>query len=76
MEYIPIACCNVLYNKMKEVLMPSLIAKKQGAFVHERFIVIISCMVYQDLARHHGRKNSKHSLLIKLDMKKAYDTID
>lgn len=81
MEFRPIACCNVLYkiitkvlcNRLKMVL-PSLISKNQGAFVHERFIVH-NIMVCQDLVKHYGRKGVRPSVLMKLDMKKVYDTI-
>lgn len=43
--------------------------------MHDRFIVH-NVMICQDIVRFYGRKNVLPSCLMKLDMKKAYDTID
>ncbi|XP_048502731.1 uncharacterized protein LOC125498546 [Beta vulgaris subsp. vulgaris] len=81
-DYRPIACCNVVYkcitkvicNRMRKIL-PDIIAENQGAFIQGRFIGH-NIMVCQDIVHGYGRKNSKPGCIIKMDMWKAYDSID
>ncbi|XP_048494704.1 uncharacterized protein LOC125494882 [Beta vulgaris subsp. vulgaris] len=64
----------VLCNRLRMVL-PDIIMENQGAFVHSRYIMH-NIMICQDLVKHYGRKNTSAGCMMKIDMRKAYDTIE
>lgn len=81
-EFRPISCCNTLYKCVTKVIcgrlrriLPGLIMENQGDFVHGKYVAH-KIMVVQDIVRHYGRKNSTPSCLLKIDIQKAYDTVN
>ncbi|XP_074290700.1 uncharacterized protein LOC141617406 [Silene latifolia] len=82
LEYRPIACCNVLYrcitkiicSRLSEVL-PDIMHSSQGGFIKGRNIVD-NVLICQDLVRMYNRKVTSPRTLIKIDLRKAYDTVE
>ncbi|XP_074300468.1 uncharacterized protein LOC141631739 [Silene latifolia] len=82
LEYRPIACCNILYksiakilcNRLSEVL-PDIISSSQRAFIKGRNIVD-NVLICQDLVRLYNRQAASPRCLIKIDLRKAYDTVE
>lgn len=81
-DYRPMACCNILYkaiskilcNRMRKVLH-TLIAQNQSTFVENRSIME-NILVCQDHLKHYNRKNASPRCLMKIDLRKAYDTLN
>lgn len=80
-EYRPISCCNsfykcitkVLSNRMSKIL-PEIVNENQGAFVQGR-LLMHNVLLTQELIRLYRRKTVKPSCILKVDLRKAYDTI-
>lgn len=81
-EYRPLACCNVLFkiitkimaNRLREV-MPSIISAYQGAFVEKRSLNH-NVFLCQELLHKYGRVGLSPRCMIKVDIQKAYDTLN
>lgn len=80
-DYRPISCCNVTYkviskilaNRLAKVLDP-LVDKAQSAFIKGRSMV--DCIhLSQELLRKYNRKRVSPRCCIKIDLRKAYDTV-
>ncbi|XP_060969632.1 uncharacterized protein LOC133036883 [Cannabis sativa] len=81
-DYRPIACCTttykciskMIYTRLSEVL-PVLIHENQGAFVKKRLLAH-NVLILQDLLKGYTRKTISSRCLRKIDLSKAYDTVD
>ncbi|GJY75471.1 RNA-directed DNA polymerase, eukaryota, reverse transcriptase zinc-binding domain protein [Tanacetum coccineum] len=81
-DFRPIACCNVAYkciskiitNKIKNVL-DSIVNKNQSAFIPHMQITD-NILLTQDLLKGYDCVNGPKRCSMKIDIKKAYDTVD
>ncbi|XP_062075211.1 uncharacterized protein LOC133779240 [Humulus lupulus] len=81
-EFRPIACCNTLYKCISKMLcnrlnnvLPALINQNQGAFIKNRLLAH-NVLILQDLLKGYNRRNISPRCLMKIDISKAYDSID
>ncbi|XP_062088587.1 uncharacterized protein LOC133795153 [Humulus lupulus] len=81
-DYRPIACCNTLYkciSKMMcerlKVVLPLLIHQNQGAFIKDRLLAY-NILIFQDILKGYKRKNISPRCVMKINLSKAYDSID
>ena len=80
-HFRPIACCNVLYKIISKLMctrlaavLPSLIAEVQSAFVANRRIMH-NILICQDMLKHYKRKSQPPRCTLKIDLRKAYDSL-
>lgn len=81
-DYRPIACCQTLYKVVSKMLcfrlakvLRAIIGEHQGAFVQGRSI-LHNVLIGQDLLRGYNHTKISPHCLIKIDIQKAYDTVD
>ncbi|KAL9227736.1 hypothetical protein vseg_003388 [Gypsophila vaccaria] len=81
-QFRPIAFCNVVYKVISKLLcarlakvLPHVIDKNQGACIQGRYIQE-NILICQDLVRLYERPNTSHRCLLKIDLQKAYDTVE
>uniref|UniRef100_A0A803Q9E6 Reverse transcriptase domain-containing protein n=1 Tax=Cannabis sativa TaxID=3483 RepID=A0A803Q9E6_CANSA len=81
-DYRPIACCSTVYKCISKLIclrlakaLPFVINQNQGAFIQNRSIAH-NILIFQDLIKNYGRKNTSARCAIKIDLSKAYDTVN
>lgn len=81
-DFRPISSCSVIYKCITKILcarmklvLPDIFSQNQSGFVESRNIVH-NIMVIQDLLKHYGRKNAPEAVLVKMDLRKAYDMVE
>ncbi|XP_074319911.1 uncharacterized protein LOC141656761 [Silene latifolia] len=80
-QFRPISCYNVLYKCISKLLcsrlsevLPDVISDTQGGFIKGRSIVE-NILICQDIMRLYNRKTISLRFLLKVDLKKAYDSV-
>ncbi|GJS09808.1 RNA-directed DNA polymerase, eukaryota, reverse transcriptase zinc-binding domain protein [Tanacetum coccineum] len=81
-DFRPIACCNVLYKIISKILtnrikpgLNKIVSLNQSAFVPGRHIQD-NILITQELLRGYNRKSGAKRCAMKIDLQKAYDTIN
>lgn len=81
-EYRPIACCTVLYKLIAKVLanriqqvIAKVISETQAGFIPGRKVAD-NIILTHELVKAYNRKNISPRCMIKVDIQKAYDTVD
>jgi hypothetical protein len=81
-DYRPISYCNVIYKCITKILsnrillvLDSLICRNQSAFIPGRNISE-NVLLAQELVRNYHRKDSKPRCTLKIDLMKAYDSVN
>ncbi|XP_074301399.1 uncharacterized protein LOC141632786 [Silene latifolia] len=77
-----ISCCNVIYKAISKVLcnglgevIPEVISQNQSAFIRGRDIVE-NILICQDLTKLYNRSSCSPRVIMKLDLQKAYESLE
>jgi hypothetical protein len=80
-DFRPISCCNVVYKVISKILsgrlasaLNAIISPMQNAFIGGR-MMSDNINLVQELLRHYGRKRASPRCLMKVDFKKAFDSV-
>ncbi|GKB53018.1 RNA-directed DNA polymerase, eukaryota, reverse transcriptase zinc-binding domain protein, partial [Tanacetum coccineum] len=81
-DFRPIACCNVIYKCISKILtemikgcLDKLVSKNQSALIPNRHIQD-NIMLAQELFKGYDRKMGPKRVALKVDIQKAYDTVN
>jgi hypothetical protein len=81
-DFRPIACCNVIYKCITKILsnrmlplLDALISRNQSAFILGRSIYE-NVLLAQELVRNYHRKEGIPRCTMKIDLMKAYDSVN
>lgn len=80
-DFRPISCCNIIYKTITKIMalrlqpiLSSIISPNQGDFI-QGILIMSNILVCQDLVRGYGRDIGSPKCLIKIDLRKAHDSI-
>ena len=80
-DYRPISCCNTIYKCISKIIatrikrcLPDIISPAQAAFVHGRSITD-NILLTQELMKNYHLDSGPPRCALKIDLKKAYDSI-
>lgn len=81
-NYRPIACCSVIYKIISEVLtnrmqgvLDSIVSESQSAFIKGR-VIFDNIILSHELVKSYGRKGVSPRCMLKIDLQKAYDSLE
>ncbi|GJX67235.1 RNA-directed DNA polymerase, eukaryota, reverse transcriptase zinc-binding domain protein [Tanacetum coccineum] len=81
-DFRPIACCNVIYKCISKIItnrikgsLGSIVGQYQSAFVPNRHIQD-NILLSQELLKGYERKDRPNRVAMKIDIQKAYDTVN